>query len=684
MPDISSPGLGSGLDVQGIVGRLVAAEGQPATLRLDRKEARYQAELSALGAFKSALSSFQGTLSSLTAVASFRPRTASSSDTDLLTVSATGDAAEATYSVSVEQLAQAQKLASAAFADTTSSVTGGNGGTLTFRFGTYSGGTFTVNPERATATVTISAANSSLQGIRDAVNEADIGVTASIINDGTGNRLVFVSNYSGAANGLEITVSDDDGNDTDNAGLSQFAYDPAATAGSGKNLTETVAAQDARAVIDGLTVTSSSNTLDKAIEGVTLSLVKASPGTSVTVTVSQNTAGVVSAVEGFVNGYNDFIQTVTDLTRYDPETGESGTLIGDSLVRSIKGRVQGILVQQVSGLDGKYRSLADLGIRTQSDGTLSIDSSKLTSALDEDPDAVARVFAASAVASDTLVKPAQPGTDVRPGTYALNVTALPARGFYNGAGVLPADFNTNPLVIDGNNDNFTIKVDGVQSGTIALTQGSYDSGTALAAEIQARVNGDQALRDAGVSVTVTYDSANARFVVTSDRWGSASTVEFVSVDPNTAATLGFSAGAGTAGVDVAGSLGAAAGSGSGRTLSGAGDAEGIEVDVLGGATGARGTVNVTVGIAAQLDELLDAYLGSDSPLDSRTDSLNDYIADIGEEREKLSERLDRLEQRLLAQFTALDTLLAQLQSTSTYLAQQLGSLPGARQTGGTR
>ncbi len=684
MPTISSPGLGSGLDVQNIVSQLVAAEGQPANLRLSRKEAQYQAELSALGTFKSALSSFQGTLSSLTAAASFRPRTASSSDTDILTVSAGGKAAEASYAVSVEQLAQAHKLASAAFSDTTSSATGGNGGTLTFRFGTFSGGTFTVNPERATATVTISAADSSLQGIRDAVNNADIGVTATIINDGTGNRLVFVSNYSGAANSLEITVTDDDGNDTDNAGLSQFAYDPAAAAGSGKNLTETVAAQDARVIIDGLTVTSSSNTLDQAIEDVTFNLVKESPGTNVTVTVSQNTSSVVSAVEGFVNGYNDFIQTVNDLTRYDPETGESGTLIGDSLVRSIRSQVQRIMVQQVSGLSGKYRSLADLGIKTQSDGTLSMDSGKLSSALDEDPDAVARVFAASAVASDTLVEPAPPGTDVKAGNYALDITALPARGFYNGAGVLPADFSATPLVIDGNNDNFTIKVDGVQSASLALAQGSYTSGAALAAEIQARINGDQALKDAGVSVTVSYDAANDRFVVTSDRWGSASTVEFVAVDPNTAATLGFSAGAGTAGVDVAGSLGTATGSGSGRTLSGAGDADGIKVDVLGGSTGSRGTVNVTVGIAAQLDGLLDALLDADSPLDSRTDALNDYIADIGKEREKLSERLGRLEQRLLAQFTALDTMLAQLQSTSTFLAQQLASLPGARQTNGSR
>ncbi len=684
MATISSPGLGSGLDIRGLVDQLLAAEGQPATARLDRREARLQAELSALGTFKSAVSEVEAALSALADLSAFQDRRATSTDTGILKVTASRTAANADYSISVEKLAQAHKLASAAFADTTSSATGGNGGTLTFRFGTFSGGTFTVNPERATATVTIDAADSSLEGIRDAVNNADIGVTANIVNDGTGYRLVFVSQYSGAANSLEITVTDGDGNDTDNAGLSQFAYDPAATAGSGRNLTETVAAQDAELIIDGLTVTSATNSVTSAIEGVTLELVKASPGTAVGVSVTRDTGGARSKIETFVEAYNSLAQTIDDLSGYDPETGTGGVLLGDATVRTVESQLRRNLFAAVPNLSGPYQSLADIGIRTGSDGKLALDSSKLQDALSADPDSVGRLFAAAASATDRFIEPSAPGAEAAAGTYAVSITTLAARGYYNGAGVLPADFSTTPLVIDADNDGFTIKVDGIQSGSILLTQGSYTSGAALAAEIQARINGDQALKDAGVSVTVTHDAANNRFVVTSDRYGSASTVEFVSVDTNTAADLGFSVGAGTTGVDVAGTIGGVTATGSGQVLTGSGKAAGISLTVTGGTTGARGTVTVSRGVADTVSTLLENMLESDGLLDSRTDILNERIEDIGDERLKLAERLDRLEQRLLAQFTALDTMLAQLQSTSTFLAQQLASLPGARQTNGSR
>ena len=210
MATISSPGLGSGLDVGSIVAQLVAAEGQPATLRLDQREANYQAKISALGTFKSAVSEVQSSLVSLKTFSGLQGRTASSSDTDLLKVTSDTTAFPSSYTVSVEKLAQSHKLASAAFSDTTSSVTSGNGGTFTFRFGTYDGSTFTVNPEKATQTVSLDAADSSLEGIRNTINNADIGVTANIVNDGTGSRLVFVSNSSGKANSLEITITDDE------------------------------------------------------------------------------------------------------------------------------------------------------------------------------------------------------------------------------------------------------------------------------------------------------------------------------------------------------------------------------------------------------------------------------------------------------------------------------------------
>lgn len=671
MAQISSPGIGSGLDVKGIVSKLVAAEGQPAQLRFSQQEAQLQAKISALGSFKGALSDLQSSLGSLLKLADFQQRTATSSNTDILNISADSTASAGNYTISVENLAQAQKLASGAYADTTTSITGGVGGTLTFRFGTYdsTGNTFTVNADKPTQSVTINAADSSLSGIRDAINNADIGVTANIINDGTGYRLSIVSKDSGAANSVELSVSDGDGNNTDNAGLSQLAYDPTATAGSGKNLSETVAAQDAKLIIDGLTVTSATNKVSSAIQGVTLDLVSASPGTNLTASVSRDTNSVKTAVNSFISSYNKYIGTVNSLASYDTETKKAGPLLGDATLRTVTSQVSRLLTSAVPGLsNGTYQSLADLGISTQNDGTLVLDSNKFDAALSANPDAVAKVFSSSVQASDSLISATDLGANTQIGTYAVNISQLATQGYYTGA--TTSGF---PLTVDSNNDAFTIKVDGVTSGLISLSQKTYSTGADLASEIQGRINGDATLAAAGVSVKVSYQTDH--FVITSNRYGSASTVEFTSVDPNTPTTLGFTAKAGTAGLDVAGTIGGYPATGSGQTLTGTAAVDGVKLDITGGATGDRGTLAVSRGIADQLNTLLDNVLSSDGAITASTNGLNSTIADIGKQRDALATRLKALEDRYYAQFTALDTLMSNLNATSSFLTQQLGSLP---------
>ncbi len=665
MAGISSTGVGSGLDVESIVSQLMAAEAKAPTLRLNRREARLQAELSAVGSIKGALSDFQSSLSNLTDAASFSKRKASSSDTDLFTVSANSSASPGTYGVEVQKLAQAHKIASGAFADSTSAV---GTGTLRFQFGTFDAGTFSTNADKASGTVTIDASNNSLEGIRDAVNEGDFGVRASIINDGTGDRLVFASEESGAANSLRVTASGDgDGSDTDNAGLSLLSYDPTAVVGSGKNLTETVAAQDALATIDGIDITSSTNTLSSAIEGVSIDLKSANVGTTETLTVALDKGSVSTAVDSFVKGFNSLIGTFNSLTNYNAETEQAGILIGDSGVRGIENQLRNIIGDAVPGLDGSLRSLADLGISTQRDGTLSLDQSKLQDALDNNFDDVSRLFAAVGQSSDSLVAYSDASDATQAGTYAVDITQLATQGLYTGGAI------TN-TVIDGTNNTFSLKINGIQSGTITLAQADYTGiEDQLAAELQSKINGDDTLSDADLSVTVAYDSANSRFTVTSDRYGSDSTVEITSAN----AALGLSAGTGVAGVDVEGSIGGASATGLGQTLTGTGAARGLQIDVSGGATGSRGSIVFSRGVADRLDGLVAQYLESDSFLDSRTSSIERQLDTIDDQREQLKRRLDRVEQRYRDQFTQLDVLMAQMQTTSEFLTNQLSALPGA-------
>ncbi len=663
---ITASGIGSGLDVDGIVSQLVAVEGQPTTVRLDRREGSLQAEISAVGTFRSALSSLQAEMRALADPSGFRSASVTVSNEDVVSVSASADALEGNYSLEVVQKATAQRLASESFSSTSETV---GAGSLTIRFGRFDSdaNTFVTNPERTDQTLTIDAGNDSLLGIRDAINQADMGVRANIVNDGSGYRLLLAAEDTGESNGLQISVTDSDGNDLDASGLSRLAYDPTATSGSGKNLSETVAAQDAIVEVDGLTVTSSVNQLDDMIEGVSLDLLAAAPGETVEVSIERDLDKARQAVNAFVDGYNAFNRTVASLTRSDPETGERGALVGDAAVRGISSQVRRMLNSPVAGVTGAATTLTALGISTERSGSLTLDESVLDEVLANGVDGVASLFARFGQASDALISTEKLGDDVPAGEHAVNITQVATRSSL--AGAVAAS-----TTVDANNDTLVLKVDGVTSATIQLTQGAYASGAELAEEIARQANADTVLREAGVGISVEFEGGGFR--IESNAYGSNSVVEIVSVDTLTTATLGLSVAAAAAGLDLAGTIGGVTATGSGQTLIGTGRFSGLELKVLGGGTGSRGTVAVSEGGAERLNRLIEGFLESDGTIDSRLDGLNARLEDVAEQRERLALRLERVEERLRAEFGVLDSLVAELSATGTFLNQQLANLPG--------
>lgn len=380
MPAITSLGVGSGLDIGGLVEQLVAAEIQPTASRLDLKESRLQAKLSAFGTLKSALSSLQDTLKGLSDTGA--GRTASSGNSEVLTASADSTAVVGGYNILVSQLAEAHSLASRAYV-TPSDVVGT--GALTIRFGTtdydpqtdtYNG--FTANPDRLPQSLTIDATNNTLEGVRDAINDADLGVNAAIVNDGSGYRLLLSATETGLSSSIQIGVSDDAG-----SGLADLAFDDTAT-----NLEQTVAAQDAQLVINGLAVTSASNTVDGAIQGVTLGLKNSSAGDTVRVDIDLDKGAVRSALEGFIKEYNALVDQVRALTNYDPETQTASILSGDGSVRSVASQLRGGLIGGVEGASELYQYLVDVGVTTDSAGKLSLDSGAFDEALGADYEGV--------------------------------------------------------------------------------------------------------------------------------------------------------------------------------------------------------------------------------------------------------------------------------------------------------
>lgn len=400
---VSATGVGSGLDVASIVSQLMTVEQQPLTL-LSQQEAADQAKLTSLGTVKGALSALQSAAQALSS-ASTAAYTATASDSSVLTGSADSTAIAGSYSVGVTQLAQQQKLIAAGTTSTSTAIGSGTSTTLTFQMGTISGGTltngiysgasFTADATQSPVSVTIDSSNNTLAGIRDAINAANTGVTASIINDGSSSpyRLVLTSNNTGATSSLQLSVSGD------STISSLLSYDPSTTT---QNLTQLEAAQNAQLSVDGVTINSSSNTVSDAIQGVTLNLLSqttvANP--TVTLTVASDNSALTSALNSLVQAYNSSNSTIGSAT------AKGATLQGDYGVISLQNRIREILGGvQVSS--GTITDLSQLGITFQSDGSLAVDSTKLNAALASDSGAVATLTAAigsaiSSAATDIL------------------------------------------------------------------------------------------------------------------------------------------------------------------------------------------------------------------------------------------------------------------------------------------
>ena len=659
MASITTAGVSSGLDINSIVSQLITAERAPATNRLDTQEAKLQAQLSAIGTFKGALSDFQSALVGVNSATKFQSLTAKASNEALFSASTTSAAQAGSYSIKVTQLAQAQKLVTGEdqrFAAVTDTV---GTGTLTFQFGTTVNNTFTENTAKASKTIVIDASNNTLAGLRDAINKANIGVRANIINDGNGYRLSIGVTDTGIANSLKIGVTE--GSQT---GLSQLlAYDPAGT----KNMTEIITAQNALLKVDGLDVISNSNSVVGVVPGVTLNLksAQASTDTPATLTVAQDSDTTSKAVESFVTAYNKLMETSKSLTYYNAKTGEKGALLGDASVRSIISRVRNLLTGLVPGATGSLHSLTDAGISLQSDGTLKLDSDKLQTALAADPQAVAGLFSRVGRTSDPLVSFSSAANTSAAGTYAINITKLATQATYQGDSI-----DSPPEVFNIDADSsFAIKVNGKTSAAITVPSGDY-TGTELAALLQSRINADSNLQSASASVSVSYETN--RFAFTSNTYGSASTVEFTQASTSIQG-LGIHTGQQAKGQDVAGTIGQETATGIGHKLTGIGAAAGIAVEILGGATGSRGTVSISDGVAQRLDSLIGDFLGNDGPLSNRTESLNKQVDRLSDERDKLDTRMTALEARYKAQFMAMDKLVGQLTATSNYLTQQFNN-----------
>jgi flagellar hook-associated protein 2 len=383
MGSIVSSGVGSGLDVASLVQQLVQAEGGPKTVRLNAEEAKVQAKISALGTLRSSLASFRDTVATLKDIAKFQGRKVTLSETDFVSVIAGTNSVPGSYTIDVERLATAHKLQSAGV-PTASAVVG----TGTLRIGI--GGSF--------YDVVIDEQSNTLAGIAAAINDSAAAekLFATVVTGTTEARLTLTARATGAAN--EITTTQSGGN----GGLA------ALTTATG--LTEIQEPLDALVVIDGVSIASATNTVSGAIAGVEIALTAAHGLNETTkLTIGYDQAAARKTIDDFVKSYNSIVDAIKNVASYSIEKKEGGPLFGDAGVRNIVHQLRRELTSNVTGLNGAFDMLAEIGVRADLGGKLSVDAKSLDSAFASDFDAIGELFAADdvgiAVKLDKLLKP---------------------------------------------------------------------------------------------------------------------------------------------------------------------------------------------------------------------------------------------------------------------------------------
>ena len=393
---VAVTGTGSGLDIDGLVASLVAAEQVPAEARLNAREASLTSLSTSFSSAKSAVSDFEAAANKLALASTFSQFTTSSSDTTKATISATSSASLGSYQLAVTNLASAQTLASGTFSATTDTL---GTGTLTIAIGTpsYSGSTYSSFTQTSSVDITIDSSNNTLAGVRDAINSAGAGVNASILKNGDDYQLLLVSEETGLSKSMSISVSGDSvGGNTDDEGLSQLAFNT-----SGSQLTQYAAGANANFSINGLAVSSASNTVTDVIDGVTLNLLSAT-SSAITIDVKTDTDTIVADVQAFVDKYNAYASLFKDLTKYDATTGSAGLLQGDSVARSVMSQIRSELGKSVTGLTGSYRSLSDVGISIDKSGVMTFAPSTFKTAFAAAPTEVTGVFASTTVSGTAV------------------------------------------------------------------------------------------------------------------------------------------------------------------------------------------------------------------------------------------------------------------------------------------
>ncbi|QDT59708.1 Flagellar hook-associated protein 2 [Stieleria bergensis] len=650
-------GLVSGIDTTSIIESLLSFQ-QRQVDQLEVRKSEITTKQTSLAGVEAQLVTLNSSLFALnrTTNSVFDARLASSSDTDIIEATADSGAIEARYQLSVQQTATAEQLASQGFANTGDTIGTGD---IAIRVGS--------RPEQ---TVTISTTNNTLEGFVNAVNEQLDDVNASIIFDqGAGAyKVLMTSRHTGADNTIAITNSQDPLTGT----VISFAGTPVQSAenaviqlGSGAGA---ILAEYDSNIIDGL------------IENVTLDLKSADPGTVVTIGVENDNESVVNAVTTFTQNFNGLMEFIDQQTAYNPETDEASPLLGERAVTTLQTELLTTVTSTISG--STVTRLSQVGIDINLQGRLTFNSSTLEDALNGDiqgidPEDVRKLFGVAGDSTNPGIKYLGGSTRTQAtGTaFDIDITQAAEQAVATATNAL-----VGPITIDNTSDQIQLSLNGVTSETLTLNSGTYTEAE-LAAEVENVINNSSEL--GANDVTVSVDGTN-RLVIRTIGYGNDASI--ASISGTALAKLGLDGTETGTGQDVEGSFivdgVTEEAAGLGRSLVGDSENEttadlrlNVSLSSSQVVAGVDGQLTLTQGLTSRLREILDGALNSETGvLKFENDALDDQIASIDASIERTLEITEIRRQSLLDEFSALESVIAELQNTGSFVTSQLSAL----------
>ncbi len=654
----SIDGIVSGFETSTIIESLLGFQ-QTQIDTFNSRKAEIATEQSSFKGVEAQLLTLQSSLARLnrTQNSVFDVSSAISSHEDILTVAADSGVNSGVYQLTVESLATAHQVGSQGFSATAEQIATGE---LTFKVG-----------DRAGQTIAIDQSNNTLTGLVATINDQVADVSASVIYDQSSSthRILLTSKHTGAANEISVTANMDGGSGTvpDFSGLAvQEAADAVIKLGSGPG---------------AITAKYEYNNVEGLIDGVTIDLKSASPGTTVTIEVAPDISAAQEAIESFVADFNSAIEFIEEQTKFVPETNQASPLLGNRSVSTIKDRLFAAVTDTVATSAGVSR-LSQIGVDFNAQGRLVIDSNKLTKALsggleNVEPDDIRNLFGLNASSNNAGIEflTGGPRTQGSTAPYKVDITQAAER-----ATVTASNAMANSIVIDENNKDFQITLDGIVSESLTLATGTYTR-EELAAHVENTINSSDTL---GVHQAIVSLSASDELVITSEAYGSASRV--ASVSGSAAASLGFDGtendnGQNVAGVFIVDGVEEIA-NGSGRVLIGdPGNANTADLQLrvtLTGdqiAAGVDADVQVSRGASGRLAEYISTILDSETGLlKTVNEDFESRIASIEQSIKRVESVTESKREYLIAEFSALESIMSELQTTSSFISTQLASL----------